>query len=205
MSGFNDVATKFPQLLETWHETKNVVDIRQITTGYKDKLWWKCSLGHEYQNTIQAQILVRICPVCSGYQVQPGVNDLKSMYPTIAEEWDEERNQMSAEAVSYGSGKMAVWRCPKGHYYECTVTNRTCNGRGCPYCVNKKVLAGFNDLKSQAPYLLTIWDGEGNPNPETVYWRSRKLYRWNCLRCGRKYERSVISVVLGHRCSYCKN
>lgn len=41
----------------------------------------------------------------------------------------------------------------------CHKTNQKC---GCPYCAGKRGLAGFNDLKTLYPELLSEWDYERN-------------------------------------------
>lgn len=204
LPGYNDAATKHPHLLAQWDAEKNDVDIHLISTGYRDKCWWQCPHGHSYQNTIAAQLQVRACPVCSSYQIQKGINDLASMYPLLAAEWDYDRNSIGADQVSSGSGKKVWWVCNKGHHYECTVSNRTCIGQGCPYCSGKKVLDGFNDLASQAPYLLAEWDYDSNPAPQIVYWRSQKRYWWRCRHCGARCKRSVVAKLQGLRCPYCQ-
>ena len=69
----------------------------------------------------------------------------------------------------------------------------------CPFCANRKVLAGFNDLASRAEEILPYW-GDENPDPSTVYWKSKKEYIFNCPECGEKHWRSVFDVVSGRIC-----
>mgnify|MGYP003306230336 CR=1 FL=1 len=43
------------------------------------------------------------------------------------------------------SNKKVWWLCKKGHEWQARISNRM-NGNNCPYCANKKVLYGYNDL-----------------------------------------------------------
>jgi hypothetical protein len=75
-----------------------------------------------------------------------GFDDLATLFPKIAEEadgWD-------PSTVKPGSSSQKrYWRCPIGHSYQATPKSRTSGRTGCPYCKGRKVLVGFNDLKSQ--------------------------------------------------------
>ena len=53
------------------------------------------------------------------------------------------------------------WICKKNHSYLATPYSRT-NGSGCPYCSNKRILKGYNDLATTNPELLEIWDYDKN-------------------------------------------
>ena len=68
-------------------------------------------------------------------------------------EWDWDRNTAIGrfpETTSRGVDKKVYWKCALGHRWEATPGNRW-QGQGCPFCAGKRVLAGFNDLQSQAP------------------------------------------------------
>ena len=54
-----------------------------------------------------------------------------------AEGWD-------PTTLARGSDKKVGWKCLRGHVWQATVGSRS-SGTGCPYCSNKKVLAGYND------------------------------------------------------------
>ena len=116
----------------------------------------------------------------------PGENDLKTLFPSIADEvdgWD-------PATVTSKSSKKFPWKCSKGHKWDATVAHRT-NGRGCPYCSNKKVWAGFNDLQTQFPQIAKEADGW---DPSTVSYGSAKKVWWKCSKCpDHRWESSVNS------------
>lgn len=62
-----------------------------------------------------------------------GVNDLKTLRPDLALEWDYEMNApIKPENVMSSSSKYANWICSYGHRWSTKICNRS-NGKGCPY------------------------------------------------------------------------
>ena len=84
-------------------------------------------------------------------------------YPELCLEWDKNKNLISPNEVTSGSGYKVWWICPKGHSYLAGINKRT--GKkptGCPYCSGKKILSGFNDLSSKFPEIAKEWDRDLN-------------------------------------------
>ena len=76
--------------------------------------------------------------------------------------WDYEKNKdLNLDKLTLGSKKTAWWKCDKGHEWEATI-NHIYNGTRCPYCSNKKILKGYNDLGTTNPELLEYLDYEKN-------------------------------------------
>jgi hypothetical protein len=100
--------------------------------------------------------------------------------------------------VSAKSNIKQKWKCTKGHVYEADPAHR-CDGRGCPYCANKKVLVGFNDLSATHPELARE---AHNWNPETVVFGSNKVVDWKCSE-GHIWSAKVNNRVRGTGCPYC--
>lgn len=77
-----------------------------------------------------------------------GVNDLKTASPNIAKE----AVGVDTSFIYKNSRSKITWQCNLGHQWEAEVRSRTkVNGTGCPFCSNKKVLSGFNDVKTLSP------------------------------------------------------
>ena len=70
--GINDLKTKFPHIAKEWHPNKNGNLLpEQVASGTRNKVWWICPLGHEYQATIGHRTAPNGtgCPICySGRQ-----------------------------------------------------------------------------------------------------------------------------------------
>lgn len=59
--------------------------------------------------------------------------------------------------MTAGSNRPVWWRCEKGHSYRVIIAQRVQQGNGCPYCANRKVLVGFNDLATVQPLVAKEW------------------------------------------------
>ena len=102
------------------------------------KVWWKCSNGHEWQTTISHRTIGSGCPYCSGLKVIKGENDLQTVNPTLANEWNYEKNDgLTPLDVRPSSGKKVWWKCREGHEWQATINHRN-NGNGCPICAKEK-------------------------------------------------------------------
>ena len=127
-----------------------------------------------------------------------GVDDLATLFPDIAEEaygWDPSK-------FKSGSNKKLKWICNKGHEYEASPYSRTGDKTGCPYCAGKKVLSGFNDLKTRYPKIALEADGwdPGVVMPGTV-----KKHSWKCT-LGHKWDASPNSRTnCDNGCPFCGN
>lgn len=131
-------------------------------------------------------------------------NSLKKQYPDIASEWDCVKNgKITPEMVKPSSMKKFWWTCSEGHSWNTSVDTRT-NGKGCPYCSGRKVLKGYNDLKTTNFELLQEWDYEKNNDisPENYTKGSNKYVWWLCSE-GHSWKASINSRVSGNGCPYC--
>lgn len=130
-------------LLNDWNFNKNI-NIKPENISYYSltKVWWKCSKGHEWEDSIGHRISGRNCPYCSGKKVLKGFNDFETLYPFLAKEWDYSKNNLKPFEVTAGSQKKVWWKCPNGHNsYLATIYSRK-HGSGCPIC-NTMFLTSF--------------------------------------------------------------
>ncbi len=65
--GKNDLATTHPEIAKEWHPTKNKFKPSEVRYGTRQKVWWICPHGHEYQATINHRTSVNgtQCPICN--------------------------------------------------------------------------------------------------------------------------------------------
>ena len=191
--GINDVATKFPELAKQ----ANGWDPSKVLAGAHDQLSWKCDLGHEWI----ASLLNRTrrndgCPYCAGKKALKGFNDLKSQRPDIAAQ----ANGWNTEEVTVGSGKKFSWICEHKHTWTASVYARTTKETGCPYCQNREVLKGFNDLATSFPDIAVQADGW---DPSTVVAGSNSFQNWICGK-GHKWRTQVtVRTYGGSGCPVC--
>lgn len=92
LSGFNDLATRYPMLAASWHPRLNNKFLpSQVLGGGSIEWWWTCDAGHAYLRPISTVIHGLKCPYCAGRRVWPGFNDMATRRPDLAAEWDENR------------------------------------------------------------------------------------------------------------------
>lgn len=133
LPGFNDLATTHPVLAAEWNEEKNGdLTPQRISYGYDKKVWWRCSLGHEWKAPPSTRIRMAAgCPICSGYAVQKGYNDLETLYPLVAAEWNYEKNNaLTPDQVVAGSNRLVWWLCSLGHEWRAVIVDRTVGTNG---------------------------------------------------------------------------
>lgn len=135
LKGFNDFATLHPVLASEWSD-KNGFAPDSIPENTPRLFWWKCAkCGGEYQAWTQSRIQGSKCPYCSGRVLLEGVNDLASQYPTIADEWNFEKNgDVEPNQVKARSKAVFWWKGECGHEWKVRVYDRTVGHQGCPKC-----------------------------------------------------------------------
>ncbi len=200
-------ADKNPELLEEWDYDKNTIDPYKVNAGSGESVWWKCKNGHSWRTTIENRNKKIGCPYCSGRYRVKGVNDLKTLYPDLCEEWDYGKNiELTPDEIAPGSSTKVWWKCKEGHSWEATVANRALRGQKCPYCSGKKVISGENDLATKCPELLEEWDYGKNANvfPNKIMPGTHKKVWWKCKNCGLEWETAVRNrAILKTGCPSC--
>lgn len=138
------------------------------------------------------------------YNVLVGFNDFKTEHPDIAVEWHPIKNgDLKPSMFTSGSGKKVWWRGKCGHEWQRTIVQRV-NSQACPYCTNREVLIGFNDIATTHPLFAEEWhptkNGEIKPTMLTA--NSGKEVWWLC-NCGHEWKSRVIDRTQGTM--HCQN
>ena len=203
--GENDLATLNHQLAQEWHPDKNgSLKPSQVKLYSNRKVWWRCVKGHEWLSTTGNRALGRGCPYCCGRKVRIGDNDLKTIYPVLAQEWHPTKNgALHSSDVTASSNQKVWWRCAGGHEWAATVAHRSA-GTGCPYCSGQKVLAGFNDLATKNSRLAQEWHSvrNGTLTPDAVTSSTAQKVWWKC-EIGHEWQATINSRSGGSNCPYC--
>lgn len=192
-------------LLKEWHPTKNGdLNPKNVSYGCRIKAWWKCVKGHEWFTSPNNR-KKHNCPYCCNQKILKGYNDLATTNPELLKEWNYEKNvDISPYEISSGTNRKVWWKCEKGHEWQAGVVNRK-NGQGCPFCSNKKVLRGYNDLATTHSNLVSEWNFEKNKDltPYNVVAGSNKKVWWKCKR-GHEWQAAIIDRALyKQNCSKC--
>ena len=146
------LAANYPEIAKQWNYDKNgALTPWDVTIGSSRKVWWKCSLGHEWEAVIFTRTLKSVgCPYCKGRCAWPGFNDLATLRPDIAAGWDYELNgEKRPERYTVHSHARVWWTCPKGHpSFQMKITERS-YGHGCPICGRETVVEKLGHPVSQ--------------------------------------------------------
>lgn len=219
LTGFNDLATRRPELLSEWDYEQNSVDPSQISVGSSLRVRWICKIDsrHVWESKLSNRgHLGRGCPVCANSLVIAGVNDLSTTHPQIAGSWDFERNTKTPQEVVGGSNQAFWWICPKLHHYLAKPAERTGKGTDCAVCENRQIEKGVNDLATTHPELVKEIDFDVHPDldPATITAGFGKHLNWKCSE-GHKWRATVINrsrtgmrksgvPITGTGCPVCK-
>lgn len=136
-----------------------------------------CGQGHQYSPGLLGQK----CPHCNFRGLVPGRNDLVTMAPAVAREFDIDHNGgLTPDEVPSGSGKRLWWRCPSNHTYQATPSNRTLNRQGCPVCLNRIIQPGANDFATLRPTVAAHWHPANSTSPTTHGFAGSSGFAWLC-------------------------
>ncbi len=195
------------ELMAEWNWDKNTsLNPSKLTVGTDKKVWWKCSKGHEWQTRINHRNNGSGCPYCAGQRVIKGYNDLQTVNPALAMEWNYEKNNgLLPLDVMANTHKKAWWKCSKGHEWQATIDSRN-KGSGCPYCSGKYAVKGENDLRTINPTLASEWCYKKNNGltPMDVLPSSNKKVWWRCSK-GHEWNATINSRNAGCGCPICSS
>ena len=212
LSGFNDLATRHPEIASEWHPVRNGgLTPDQVFAKDSRRVWWykkyfDTVLGKEFEFEWQTTVGSRTannsgCPYLSGRALYKGFNDLATRFPGLAKEWDYKKNgELTPDQVMLGSRQVVWWKItysdPKtGEQrdlsWEAPVARRTA-GSGCPYLSSKKIIKGLNDLATTHPRLASEWDYErnGELTPDQVTYGSSQIVWWHLQYCDKDLDKT---------------
>jgi len=195
------------ELLVQWDKEKNGdLTPRNIARASNKQIWWTCALGHSWQATVFSRTGKSTgCPYCAGKRLDPSANTLASEHPELAKEWHPTKNfDLTPYDVSPGTHRKVWWRCNKGHEWQADVKSRS-SGTGCPFCANKKVIIGENDLGTTHPEIAAQWHPKknGTLTPQSVVYGNYRKVWWLCEK-GHEWQAAIITRTWGgNGCPVC--
>jgi very-short-patch-repair endonuclease len=184
-----------PDIAKEWHPTKNgETTVDKVSSGSHKKAWWLGNCGHEWEGVIRNRVNRNSgCHYCAGKKVLIGFNDLVTLKPEIVKEWHPALNKTTPENYTSRSNTKVWWQCVNGHEWEAPISYRTGDrGGGCSYCLNQKVLEGFNDLGTLNSTLAAEWNNDKNGQLKTseVSSGADKKVWWKCVN-GHEWEAKI--------------
>lgn len=230
LAGFNDLATTRPDVAEAWDYARNPGGPEDVTPGSSSRKYcWICPECTEpWTATVANRCQTPMCWACGHRQTgwklgrpAPG-QDLATLRPDLAAEWDPEKNQHPASHYRPGSAYKAAWICSVpgcGYQWNTKINSRTNQNRvaeglyGCLACRNRRTseristpLPGRSFADEAPRRILDEWD-PCNPSPPTAYkLKSGSTVWWVCSdpECGTRYQTPIYwRTACGVGCPAC--
>ncbi len=178
------------------------IDVSKLFVNSSTEINWKCENGHFFKEKVNVMYRRKNkCFYCTGRQIWPGENDLQTLYPELAKEFDIEKNGITPDRISPKDSDSYWWTCEKKHpsFFQ-SVTHRVVRKTKCPYCTGRKAETGQNDLETLFPEIAREWDTEKNNGvlPKDVSPYTYKPYYWICPK-KHSYKKKVIQRTKYHK------
>ena len=176
----------YPEIAAEWHPTKNEKGPEEYTAYSGESVWWYLpyddpATGHhdfEWQAVIYSRTRLQAgCPYLKGQAVWTGFNDLATLFPKLAKEWDVEKNGgLRPEQVYVRYVNKVWWRASiidkltgkeRVLEWQQSVERRTSRGYGHSRQDNL-VVPGVNSLAVTNPELAREWDPRNAVDPDHV-------------------------------------
>jgi hypothetical protein len=112
------------------------------------------------------------------------------------------KNKRTPREVSFGSNYKYLWQCDTcGSDYSASITSRTSNNSGCPYCTGIKINSKNNLWRTHPEVAKMLLNMEEGYN---LTYGSNKKQKFLCKDCGAIKEVKVATMVRsGISCSKC--
>lgn len=135
-SRVNDITITHPGVLASWDYEQNTISPEEVLYGSAKKIFWKCGLGHTWKESVADYVkkTEEKCPYCSKRKVLLGFNDIATLYPEYASQWDYTLNDRHPEEFTERHGYLAYWKCENGHGWRRKINARIQDKSGCPEC-----------------------------------------------------------------------
>lgn len=131
-------------------------------------------------------------------------NSVAVTNPELLSLWHPTRNgNLKLSYFNRGSQKLAWWMDSYGHEYRCPINQMTDGGEHCPYCLNRKLLVGFNDLNTRFPDVASEWDYDRNNKKPSEVIYSKGKYWFKCNTCGYRWHAYLTNRIRGNGCPAC--
>jgi hypothetical protein len=203
-----------PEFSAKWDYDKNYpLTPYDILAHSNHKVWLRCDKGHLYKRAPNYSNQ-KECPICINKIVLEGYNDLATIRPDLALDWNYDRNgELKPTEITFGSNRRIWWKCHAcGNEFQSSPNARKDNMGHCSKCVFtngnetlSKNKAVNNSLAEFYPEIAKEWDYNNNERTPDNVARMSGLEAWWICSNGHSWKASVHSRTHdGKKCPYCK-
>lgn len=232
--GVNDVLTMRPDIARLMYNYNSCVSMecalknnpKNISVSGKSDIYCMCDNGHIFHRIANKMNHLNkdnngciICPVCSGSEIQKGVNSLGDLRKDMLAEWDKAKNKtlgIDPFSISPYSNKDVWWKCKNGHSWPASPNSRINKADknkiyGCKYCDKQAMWRGETDaltvltrLNRQDVIKEFYLADNGDLRLEDLFYHSTTRYKFKCPICDTIREKTFVNAV-SNGCSGCTN
>ena len=215
VKGVNDVLTIVSGLSDYYDSEKNHdYDIYSKGVSCEDKIYWKCpTCERSWKSSIIGRIevkdgnyTVKPCPHYNTEKRYPSTVPFISDDPKIYIFWDSSKNTLDPTCTRTNSTDLAFWKCKKcGYEWSATIRSRDRGSGQCPCCDSRSAITkGINDIFTLVPEAMEEYDFSKNKNIDVDHMSTRSTVPvwWKCKTCGREWQSSFLSRIVGKEGSY---
>lgn len=129
----NNLASKYPELLETWDREKNKgLNPSNFTPHVGKKVWWRCPNGHSWQATIYNRAKNKSgCPACAQKNSRKySIEDIQVLA---------EKRGGKCLSTNYTNCRVKLkYCCKNGHIWEARADALLYDNQWCPACARTR-------------------------------------------------------------------
>ena len=129
----NNLASKYPELLEEWDQEKNKgLNPSDFTPHVGKKVWWRCRKGHSWQTTISNRSKNKSgCPACARKASRKySIEDIQAIA--------KKRGGKCLSKEFTSCRKKLKFCCKEGHIWETRADSILYTKKWCPVCGRKR-------------------------------------------------------------------
>lgn len=146
----------------------------------------------------------KICIMC-GYKFDLNSKSFIESCSDLTKYFDFEKNKFPPSNILDNSTQKIWWLCKYGHSYQNTPYQIKKLGSQCPFCSNRRVLSGFNDLTTKNKQMSQEFDIYKNKiTPDLIVYGGKKQWWWKC-DYGHLWKSNIENRLRGDGCPYCSN
>lgn len=210
-SKYGTLADERPDLAKMLDEKKTGKSASEITLKSGINAWWICKDGHSFQRRVFSYLKfkdINNCPYCSNRTtiIASGINDLRTRFPDKAANYSKD-NKIPVEKSSSSSLEKFKWECNTGHYWIQSTYKYVNTNFLCPFCEDKRLWIGLNDLETKFANIAKEFDEEKNAIlASEVLYKSNKKFWWKCAKNGHEFLQTANKrTIRGYNCPYCSH
>ena len=192
----------FQKVIQNNEYVRNgIVEILGVYTSRNKPIQCKCTV-HNYTWSPLAYSLYENhgCPKCGDKRT---IVAHQKTHEQFLQDLFVVNSNISVLEIYNGTSNKINFMCPNGHVFI-SRPNDVLHGKGCPYCSNKKVLIGYNDINTTHPSVGAMLADFNDGYKYTAH--SHKKIDFKCPHCGFIQVKDIASVTdRGFICQKCSD